>query len=85
MIDQGGNWYSKKDELDWIKSNATNNDSFRYEIKRLEFLENATAIVCGTGHILKDAVRSIYQPSKVLEGEMDNGRQSSLMYVELRK
>lgn len=66
MIDQSGNWYSKKDELDWIKENATSNDSFHYEIKRFEILENGTAIICGTGHILKDSINSIYQSSNVL-------------------
>ncbi len=66
MIDQSGNWYTKKDELDWIKKNATQNDSFRYEIKRFEILDNGTAIICGTGHIQKDSKRSIYQSSNVL-------------------
>lgn len=66
MIDQSGNWYSKKDELEWIKKNATNNDSFNYEIKRFEILDNGTAVICGTGHILKDSVKSIYQSSNVL-------------------
>lgn len=66
MIDKGGNWYTKKDELNWIKGNATDNDSFRYEIKRFDLLENGTAIICGTGHILKDSVKSIYQSSNVL-------------------
>jgi len=66
MIDQAGNWYTKKDELDWIKKNATNNDDFRYEIKRFDILDNGTAFICGTGHILKDSVKSIYQSSNVL-------------------
>jgi len=66
MIDQSGNWYTKKDELDWIKKNAIQNDSFRYEIKRFEILDNGTAIICGTGHIQKDSVKSIYQSSNVL-------------------
>jgi transcription termination factor Rho len=66
MIDQAGNWFSKKDELEWIKKNATQNDSFHYEIKRFELLENGTALICGTGHIYKDSVKSIYQSSNVL-------------------
>lgn len=65
MIDQAGNWYSKKDELAWIAKNATDNDSFSYEIKRFEILGNGTAIICGTGYILKDSLRSIYQSSNV--------------------
>lgn len=66
MIDQSGNWYTKRDELDWITDNATKHDSFRYEIKRLDVLDNGTAIVCGTGHIINDDVKSIYQSSNVL-------------------
>jgi hypothetical protein len=65
MIDVAGNWYGKEDELDWIKKNATKNDAFNYEIKRFDILENGTAIICGTGHILKDSVNSIYQSSNV--------------------
>ncbi len=60
MIDQGGTWYTKQDELNWIKKNAKQNDSFHYEIKRFEILENGTAIICGTGHIFKDSTKSIY-------------------------
>ena len=66
MIDQAGHWYSKKDELDWIKKIATNNDSFHYEIKRFDILDNDTAIICGTGHIVKDSIKSIDQSSNVL-------------------
>lgn len=66
MIDQSGSWYTKADELDWIKENATQHDSFYYEIKRLDILDNGTAIICGTGHILNDSKRSIYQSSNVL-------------------
>lgn len=65
MIDQDGNWYTKSDEIAWIKENSTDNDSFRYEIKRLEIFPNGTAIVCGTGHILKDSVKSVYQSSNL--------------------
>ena len=66
MIDQAGNWYTKLDELNWIKENATQHDSFRYEIKRLDILDNGTAIICGTGHILNDGEKAIYQSSNVL-------------------
>lgn len=51
MIDASGSWYTKREELDWIKKQATNNDSFFYEIKRLDILPNGTATICGTGHI----------------------------------
>jgi len=66
MIDQSGNWYNKLDELEWIKTHASQNDSFHYEIKRFEILENGTAIICGTGHISNDSVKTIYQSSNVL-------------------
>jgi len=66
MIDNDGNWFGKKDELEWIKKNSTSNDAFNYRIKRFEILDNGTAIICGTGHILKDSVRSTYQSSNVL-------------------
>lgn len=66
MIDQSGNWYTKKDEIDWIKENAAGYNSFHFEIKRFEILKNGTAIICGTGHILNDTVKSIYQSSNVL-------------------
>ncbi len=66
MIDQSGNWYNKKDEMEWIKENTMQHDSFHYEIKRFEILENGTALICGTGHIVNDSVESIYQSSNVL-------------------
>lgn len=66
MIDQGGNWYRKVDELDWIKEHTTKHDSFRYEIKRLDIYENGTAVVAGTGHIYNDSTYSTYQSSNVL-------------------
>ena len=66
MIDQGGAWYTKRDELNWISEHKTQNDSFFYEIKRFDILENGTALICGTGHIFNDSVRSQYQSSNVL-------------------
>ncbi len=52
MINDSGGWYTKQDELAWIKEHATQHDSFYYEIKRLEVLPNGTAIICGTGHMI---------------------------------
>ncbi|MDH3243879.1 MAG: nuclear transport factor 2 family protein [Saprospiraceae bacterium] len=51
MIDDQGNWYTKQDELEYIKGNKPSYESFRYEIKRLDIFENATAVVSGVGHI----------------------------------
>jgi hypothetical protein len=66
LIDGSGNRYTKNDELNWIKKNATQHDFFRYEIKRLAIYENGTAIISGTGHIYKDSVYSTYESSNVL-------------------
>ena len=66
LIDGSGNRYTKNDELNWIKNNATQHDFFRYEIKRLDIYENGTAIIAGTGHIYKDSVSSTYESSNVL-------------------
>nr|WP_299382433.1 nuclear transport factor 2 family protein [Allomuricauda sp.] len=66
MIDNAGNWSDKSGELEWIKQHAATHDSFRYEIKRLDILDNGTALICGTGHIVNDTVKSIYQSSNIL-------------------
>ena len=57
---------TKKDELNWVKKNAIQHDSFRYEIKRLDIYENGTSVIAGTGHIYSDSVYSIYQSSNVM-------------------
>ena len=49
MIDAKGKTYTKKDELKYIKSNKPTYKSFKFEITRLEILENMTAIVSGKG------------------------------------
>ncbi len=67
MIDASGGWYNKKDELEWIKENGTDQDSFFYEIKRLDILANGTAIISGTGHIFNDSLETTYQSSNYLE------------------
>lgn len=66
MIDANGNWSTKAKELEWIKENAMANDSFFYEIKRLDVLPNGTALICGTGHIFNDSTETIYQSSNIL-------------------
>lgn len=74
LIDQEGNWYTKEDELAWIKEHAMAHDSFYYEIKRLDVLDNGTAVVSGTGHIFNDSRKSIYQSSNVLIKRENNWR-----------
>ncbi|WP_075344638.1 nuclear transport factor 2 family protein [Tenacibaculum agarivorans] len=66
MITNNGEWSNKAKQLERIKKFAMNHDSFRYEIKRLEILQNNTAIIAGTGHIINDNKKSIYQSSNVL-------------------
>ena len=65
FIEASGNRTNKRFELDWISKNATAHDSFRYEIKRLDILENGTAIISGTGHIINDSVKSTYESSNI--------------------
>lgn len=66
MVDADGNWSDKAGELSWIKAHAMSHDSFRYEIKRLDVVENGTAIVAGTGHIINDGKESLYESTNVL-------------------
>ena len=80
MVDQSGNWFTKQDELNWIKEHATQHDSFYYEIKRLDILPNGTAIICGTGHITNDSTKAIYQSSNVLV-KRENGWKAVLSHV----
>ena len=66
MIDAGGNWSDKAGELAWIKENASAPDSFYYDIKRMDILENGTVLICGTGHIFNDTTHTIYESSNIL-------------------
>tara|TARA_R110002073_G_scaffold128999_5_gene275222 strand:+ start:18938 stop:19414 length:477 start_codon:yes stop_codon:yes gene_type:complete len=66
MVTNDGEWSNKAKQLDRIKKIAMSHDSFRYEIKRLEILENGTAIIAGTGHIINNNKESIYQSSNIL-------------------
>ena len=66
MVTNDGEWSNKIEQLERIKQTAMNRDSFRYEIKRLEILENSTAIIAGTGHIINNNKESIYQSSNIL-------------------
>ena len=66
MIDASGAWSDKQGELEWIKKHAMQHDSFHYEIKRLDVLDNGTALICGTGHIVNDSIETIYQSSNIL-------------------
>jgi len=70
MVRANGDWSNKVKELEFIKHNKPTYDSFRFEITRLDVLENGTAIVAGTGHVAgndaEGAYRMTYQSSNVL-------------------
>ncbi|MGD1841526.1 MAG: nuclear transport factor 2 family protein [Thermonemataceae bacterium] len=71
IIDYHGDWHSKQDELTWLKENIAQSDSFYYEIKRLEPLEDGTVILCGTGRFVRkaDSLDLTYQTSNVFVKE----------------
>lgn len=60
-IDDEGNWFTKAEEMDYIRKNKPSYESFRFEIKRLEIFENGTAIVAGTGHIRGRDAEGLYK------------------------
>jgi hypothetical protein len=66
MITNSGEWSDKIKQMERIKAAPMDHDSFVYKIKRLEILENGTAIIAGTGHIVNDSIETIYQSSNVL-------------------
>jgi hypothetical protein len=51
MVDADGNWSTKADELEWVRSNPPSYDSLVFHIQRLDVFENDSAIVAGTGVI----------------------------------
>ena len=70
MIGSDGEYSSKKEQLQFIKTHKPNYIFFKFEIKRLEIFENGTAIVSGTGTIRRKDDKGeydlIYQSSNVL-------------------
>jgi len=70
LIDADGNWFTKGDELNYIRNNPPGYDSLVFKVKRLEVFENGTAIVAGEGTVHgKDAAGpyvSTYQSTNVL-------------------
>jgi len=51
LIDADGNWSTKADELNWLRSHAPAYNSLVFSIIRLDILENGSAIVAGQGTI----------------------------------
>lgn len=70
MVDAAGEWSNKAAELDYIAKNRPTYRSFRFEIKRLEILENGTAVIAGRGVVIAaegDAFGDFeYQSSNIL-------------------
>jgi len=66
MVTADGEWSNKALQMERIRATAMDHDYFSYEIKRLEVLENGTAIIAGTGHIINDSVETNYQSSNIL-------------------
>ncbi|MBT8235484.1 MAG: DUF4440 domain-containing protein [Bacteroidia bacterium] len=66
MVTADGEWSNKALQMERIKAAPMDHDHFIYEIKRLEILENGTAIIAGTGHIINDSTETNYQSSNIL-------------------
>jgi hypothetical protein len=70
MIGSDGEYSTKKEQLQYIKTHKPDYISFRFVIKRLEIFENNTAIVSGTGIIKRrdseGEFELMYQSSNVL-------------------
>lgn len=66
MVGADGTWSDKAGQMERIKAAPMDNDHFEFEIKRLDIDQNGTAIVAGTGHVIKDGQKMIYQSSNVL-------------------
>lgn len=66
LVDGSGEITDKKFEMNWIKENKIKHDSFWYEIKRLDVYHDNTAIISGTGHIINNGKKAIYQSSNIL-------------------
>lgn len=70
MVDADGNWFTKQDELDYIRKNKPGYDSLVFVVKRLDVFENDSAIVAGEGTVRgKDTEGSYvmtYQSTNVL-------------------
>jgi len=70
LIDADGNWFTKQDELDYIRDNKPAYESLVFRVKRLEVFENGSAIVAGEGTVTgrDDEGRyvSTYQSTNVL-------------------
>ena len=69
-VDAEGNWSTKSDELEYVRKTKPRYDSLVFTIKRLDVLENGTAIVAGEGTVRSKGpdgpVVTKYQSTNVL-------------------
>src|SRR4030095_16383165 len=70
MIGSDGEYSTKREQIQYIKTHKPDYISFKFNIKRLEIFENGTAIVSGTGTVHRKDDKGeydlIYQSSNVL-------------------
>lgn len=70
MIDAEGGWSTREQELEHVAKNRPTYKAFRFEIRRLEVFENATAVVAGRGVVTGPASNPDgafeYQSSNIL-------------------
>jgi hypothetical protein len=52
LIDADGNWFTKDDELEYIRNNKPAYDSLVFRVKRLDVFENGAAVVAGEGTVV---------------------------------
>lgn len=75
LVDDGGQVYSKRDEMEYVSQYGPSYDSFTFEILKLEIYPNGTATVFGTGTItgtdIDGAYTQSYRASDVLVKEGD--------------
>jgi hypothetical protein len=69
-VDADGNWSNKRLELEELRRSTPSYDSLRFRIRRLDILENGTAVVAGTGTVFgRDSLGPYtvdYQSSNIL-------------------
>ena len=70
LIDGDGNWFTKADELEYIRHNKPAYDALVFRVKRLDIFDGDTAIVAGEGTVTgrddNGAYVMTYQSTNVL-------------------
>lgn len=63
LVDDGGEVYSKRDEIQYVSQYGPSYDTFVFEISKLELFDNGTALVFGTGTITGSDIQGNYSQS----------------------